>query len=170
MTEQELLAQLRDVHVPQAPGWWPPAIGWWLVGFLLLALILGALLWLRRWRVEAWRRAALREHQLLMAESPGPQTAQKLSVLMRRVALKAEPRYKVAGATDQEWLSVLDRIGQTHQYSEGVGKLLTVLPYRELSADAATDELSSLFKLTKRTIELADPQSVGSAGTGGGRV
>ena len=99
MTEQELLAQLRDVHVPQAPGWWPPAIGWWLVGFLLLALILGALLWLRRWRVEAWRRAALREHQLLMAESPGPQTAQKLSVLMRRVALKAEPRYKAVSYT-----------------------------------------------------------------------
>ena len=170
MTEQELLAQLRDVHVPQAPGLWPPAIGWWLVGFLLLALLLGALLWLRRWRVEAWRRAALREYQRLMAESPGPQTAQKLSVLMRRVALKAEPRYKVAGATDQEWLSVLDRIGQTNQYSEGVGKLLTVLPYRELSADAATDELSSLFKLTKRTIELADPQLVGSAGTGGRRV
>ena len=170
MTEQELLAQLRDVHVPQAPGLWPPAIGWWLVGFLLLALLLGALLWLRRWRVEAWRRAALREHQRLMAENPGPQTAQKLSVLMRRVALKAERRYKVAGATDQEWLSVLDRIGQTNQYSEGVGKLLTVLPYRELSADAAMDELSSLFKLTKRTIELADPQSVGSAGTGGGRV
>ena len=105
-----------------------------------------------------------------MAENPGPQTAQKLSVLMRRVALKAERRYKVAGATDQEWLSVLDRIGQTNQYSEGVGKLLTVLPYRELSADAAVDELSSLFKLTKRTIELADPQSVGSAGAGGRRV
>ena len=22
---------LRDIHLPEAIGWWPPAIGWWLL-------------------------------------------------------------------------------------------------------------------------------------------
>ena len=170
MTEQELLAQLRDVHVPESPGWWPPAIGWWLVGCLLVALILGVIFWWRRWRAEAWRRAALREHQLLSAGNPGPQSVRALSVLMRRVAMKAEPRYKVASATDQEWLSVLDRMGQTHQYTDGVGRLLTVLPYREMSADSPTDQLTSLFKLTKQTIEQARLVSGSQAEKGARRV
>ncbi|MGB5468066.1 MAG: DUF4381 family protein, partial [Sedimenticolaceae bacterium] len=32
------LTGLRDYHLPDAVGWWPPAPGWWLLFGLLLVL------------------------------------------------------------------------------------------------------------------------------------
>ena len=31
---------LRDIHLPEAVSWWPPAYGWW-----LLVVLLGACAW-----------------------------------------------------------------------------------------------------------------------------
>jgi len=30
---------LKDIHLPEAIGWWPPAIGWWLLAVLIPLLI-----------------------------------------------------------------------------------------------------------------------------------
>jgi len=158
MNEQELLAQLRDVRMPDSPGWWPPAIGWWVVAALLLLLTISALWGLRHWRANAWRRVALREHRSL-ADNPGDisHALRGLSVLMRKVAMKVEPRHEVASATDEQWLNTLDRIGQTREYSEGVGNLLVVWPYRNPAADTdlSADRIASLLRLTRQTITRA---------------
>jgi hypothetical protein len=57
---------LRDIHLPAAISWWPPAPGWWL---LAIALTLGPLsvgLW---WR---WRqRTRLRRDLLPVAQVAG---------------------------------------------------------------------------------------------------
>ena len=45
----ELLGNLRDIHEPLPPPFWPPAPGWWILAFLVMALIAVAI-WL------AWRR------------------------------------------------------------------------------------------------------------------
>jgi len=70
------LDQLRGMHLPAAPGVWPPAPGWWFIAALLMA-VLGVMLW--RWhrsrRINAYRREALRRaadietarHPLLVA-------------------------------------------------------------------------------------------------------
>jgi len=58
VSPEEILAELRDVHLPPAPegaavsagfAWWPP------VAFALLALLTVAV---RVWRRGAWRRSA----------------------------------------------------------------------------------------------------------------
>lgn len=46
--QDEVLSQLRDVHLPEAPSWWPLALGYWLVFFLLALLIVLLVLLYRR--------------------------------------------------------------------------------------------------------------------------
>ncbi len=45
----ELLGNLRDIHEPLPPPFWPPAPGWWILAALIIALIAVAV-------VLAWRR------------------------------------------------------------------------------------------------------------------
>lgn len=52
----EPLAQLRDIHLPEAVGWWPPAPGWWLLALLLVAALVYGLLWWRRRRARLYFR------------------------------------------------------------------------------------------------------------------
>ncbi len=48
---EDPLAQLRDLHLPQAVADWPPALGWW----LLAGLVLSGLVW--------FMRALVRDHK-----------------------------------------------------------------------------------------------------------
>ncbi|HAU18090.1 MAG TPA: DUF4381 domain-containing protein, partial [Marinobacter adhaerens] len=45
MNPQDPLSQLRDIHLPETGGLWPPAPGWWVLAILLIA-VLAALVWL----------------------------------------------------------------------------------------------------------------------------
>ena len=99
------LANLRDIVTPPPVPWWPPAPGWW---FLLSALGLIAVLvavhgW-RRWRADAYRRAALRE--LCAAESVA-----SIAELLKRAALAASPRTQVASLTGSAWVKWLAETG-----------------------------------------------------------
>ena len=177
--QQALLEQLRDVAAPAPVGWWPPAIGWWvLLAIVLLLLVLLFVLWKKfktKHRKERWRRMALADHKRIsesllsnaggatssQAESQATQaqaTLADLSVLMRRVGLAISPRGKVAALTDDNWLHALDVIGNTRQYSDGVGQLLFRAPYRrEHRIDE--EDMQRLLNLTESTIRQAQPGS-----------
>jgi len=126
---------LRDLHLPDAVGWWPPAPGWW----LLLALLLAAAAYglLRAWqayRRNAPRRAALAE---LVRLQKAWQTDRdvvalgiRLSPLLRRAMLAYAPRAEVAGLTGNAWLEWLDRGLDDRPFSAGPGRFLAELPYR----------------------------------------
>ncbi|MBV1930617.1 MAG: DUF4381 domain-containing protein [Porticoccaceae bacterium] len=56
---QDPLAQLRDIHLPEAIGWWPPAPGWWILTLVLLVSIAFTIRYLvRRRRQQYFRRQA----------------------------------------------------------------------------------------------------------------
>ncbi|MEX2125416.1 MAG: DUF4381 domain-containing protein [Woeseia sp.] len=133
---------LRDLHLPDATGWWPLAPGWW----LLLGLVaLGILLLLRKawlkWRQDAPRRFALKElarvQAAYYAERDPVTLGLRLSQLLRRTMLAYSPRKQVAGLTGREWLEWLDRGLDEKLFSEGPGRSLQDLPYRR--ADAGAD-------------------------------
>lgn len=127
----DLPAMLRDIHQPPADFWWPPAPGWWLLGLLLLAVMI-AFLWFL-WRRTALRRAALAELERIRRRHAEAMDRQKLAmaveILLRRVAIARQSREAVAGKTGAAWLAMLDELGKTREFSDGVGQVLTTAPY-----------------------------------------
>jgi len=55
---------LRDVQLPPAPSWWPPAPGYLMIGGVLLLLLVAMafLWWQRRRRRQRWLQ--LFDHEL----------------------------------------------------------------------------------------------------------
>ena len=68
MANMDPLAQLKDIHLPDAVGLWPLAWGWWVLLILLVLIALTAFLMLRRHRQRnRYRAAALAELQQLVS-------------------------------------------------------------------------------------------------------
>ena len=122
--------QLRDIHLPAEPGWWPPAPGWWLLALIVLALLVWAGLWLRR----QLRRS--RRHRLLLAElarlrpqaldaAAVPAWLAALSAFLRR--LSRAVRADAATLRGEDWIRFLDRHGDGFA---AYAPLLLDAPYR----------------------------------------
>src|SRR6202041_1256497 len=91
------LDNLHDFYQPPPPAWTPQTIGWYVV-FAVIALLA---MWmtihtLRRWLANRYRREALRELALLQPE--------QFSTLLKRTALSAWPRDRVASLSGDTWL------------------------------------------------------------------
>lgn len=139
------LAQLRDIHLPAAVDWWPPAPGWWLLGILLLALVGAMLAWaLRRHRRRRYRRVAMREVDALYARwqqhSDGHIFLRELNQLLKQAALSAFPASRVAALNGTEWLAFLDSTLAHPQFDSTATRALADI-YRADPAPLQPDEL-----------------------------
>lgn len=162
-SKEQLLAELKDVYSPAAPAWWPPAPGWWIALLLFVAMLVVCIQWIRRKRrfrrENNWKKTAIQQHLQLCdlaraGNVPATSVIAEASVLIRRVSLTQLPREQTASLTDDQWLAVLDEIGQTNEYSQGAGRLLTRHPYMR-PQDIDRSELDALLKLLKTTIDCA---------------
>ena len=118
--------ELRDIHLPAEPSFWPPAPGWWLLFGLLvaMALWLGRLGWGQYRRVRRRQRILLELDRLERAGLHGPTLIAAISALLKRVALSRYPRTEVAALTGEAWLAFLDRTGGEGRFSDGAGRVL----------------------------------------------
>nr|MDQ2734723.1 DUF4381 domain-containing protein [Pseudomonadota bacterium] len=126
--------QLRDIHLPPAPPFWPPAPGWWIVAAVVLALA--------AWGSHAaWRQLRLRRERRRVMEvlarlesglvsERSPDALANVSVLLRRLALMRFPRANVASLTGHAWLRFLDESGGQGRFVDGPGRVLGSDPYR----------------------------------------
>lgn len=122
--------ELRDIHLPADPAFWPPAPGWWLAsGLILVLLFLTAAHGLKIWRQQRRRRRLLKELQALSTLGAGPELAARISELLKRVALSGFERQEVAGLSGEAWLAFLDRTGGNGRFSRGHGRVLADGPY-----------------------------------------
>jgi hypothetical protein len=140
MTPQQL--PLRDVHLPPAPPWWPPAPGWLLLGaavVLALGIALGLWAW-RRTRRRRWQR----QFDAALATGAAPAQVAAVSELLRRAARRRDPA--AAALQGEPWLRFLDG-GKRQDFSAGPGRVLLDGGYRR-ELDHA--QLQALLPLARR--------------------
>ena len=109
------LAGLRDIHLPDAIAFWPPAPLWWAAAGALILLGACSILVARRRRASL-RRAALAELDAIersFQATPDPGAlAKRLSALLRRVALSHFERGEVAALHGNAWFEFLSEAGR----------------------------------------------------------
>ncbi len=168
--------QLRDIHLPASPSFWPPAPGWW--------LLFAALLLLAFWAYRSWRqrRTLQRQRQAVMSlldelsvpatRGEVPDFLARLSTLLRRMAVARYGQRRVAPLKGQGWLAFLDEtLGDSSQaFTTGAGRMLADGPYRPAGDDATlldaeeTERLQRLLDLARRWMK----QHTNSPAGGGG--
>ena len=103
---------LRDIHLPDAVGWWPLAMGWWLLLALLIVLpmvIAGIRRYIARRRLRKQALASLAEIEASFAQHQNDQQlVSEISVLLRRICISQFPRSDVGGLSGELWTRFLN--------------------------------------------------------------
>ena len=141
MDKAKELSQLRDIHLPEPIGWWPPAPGWYFLAILILVALIVAIIFLTRHYLNGRaRRQALRlletyQQQYLEHHINHQLIAARLSELLKRVALVYFPREKVASLQGESWIAFLNDTGKGLNFN-AVQRELLELPYQsEVACD-----------------------------------
>lgn len=95
------LDKLHDFYQPPPVAWTPKTAGWYALFAIAAALMIwSAVHFSRKWFANHYRREALRELTLLHPS--------EFCALLKRTALAAWPREKVASLSGAAWLEFLD--------------------------------------------------------------
>jgi len=146
---------LRDIHLPEAVSWWPPAIGWWLLPVLLLIIAAAVYLLIKYKRnfkpQPAYKKIAMRElhkirqdfNQKEASKEASIEQLRAISTLLRRVALCYLPRESVASLTGKQWVDQLNQLTQDTFFSNQLGMLISSAPYKS-HAEFNPEELTNI--------------------------
>ncbi|MFK0569481.1 DUF4381 domain-containing protein [Endozoicomonas sp.] len=121
MEVQNPLDQLRPNHLPDPVGFWPPAIGWWVLATITITLLTLLTIYVyRRWKKNRYRTVALQQATETLAEYQEHQSphrfARDCNELLKRVALRAFPNSDVAGLNGACWCQFLAKTGSTPEF------------------------------------------------------
>ena len=148
---------LRDIHLPENVGWWPPAPGWWLLPALAVLALAAAWYARRLYRRRRYSAVNMAKQELAgiraryNIDGDAVQCVRAVSALLRRVSISLFPRAASAGLTGADWLALL-RSGNIQQKTgkeepaggvilEDIHTLLLEAPYRRQVAAAEVESL-----------------------------
>ena len=124
MDSEELLAQLADIHLPEAVSFWPPAPGWWILAALLLALLifLGRkyAYYLKQQKISKYALAELERCYADYSSGASQDVDQTklryvnaFNAVIRRVALVHYPQANVASLAGAAWVDFIREKGDS---------------------------------------------------------
>jgi hypothetical protein len=117
--------ELAPLDYAQPISWWPLAPGWWLVIIFLLAAMILLCHWLlKRKRANAFRKQALAELKNISCLEPSHAQLTEVNALLKRVAVTLYPRSIASIKYGNDWLTWLDRTGNTKGFTQGEGQVL----------------------------------------------
>lgn len=136
------------------------------MGVALLWVATGSLLWWRAYRRNAYRRAALRQlevirMQLRAGEIPAAALG-RLAELLKRTALAGFPREDVAMLGGEPWLRFLARTTGAQELGAVAGKTLIEATFNPDASPASPADCESILNLarawiTNHRVEGVDP-------------
>jgi len=147
MDNEELLAQLADIHLPAPVSYWPPAIGWWILA--TAALVLLVILF----RKFANRARQQKIYQYALAElqrcydnysqaDPANTDQSKLNyvnqfnTVVRRVALVHYPQANAASLDGASWVDFIRQKGESSLMTD---EIATALQYGRFQTKCDVD-------------------------------
>ena len=107
MNPTDPLANLRDIHLPEAISWWPLAPGWWfLIALVSAILIYGLMHLIKRYQKRLYRRQAIR-HLREIENLQGQHQLVELFALLKRTAISAYPDLSLANLSPKAFIEFL---------------------------------------------------------------
>ena len=144
-TPNPALAQLKDIHTPEAIGAWPLAFGYW-IALVIVILLIALLIHVYRTKKKQSlvKQAALIELSQLETNA-NPEFAIQVNALLKRAALSYLPRDKVAAIDGEPWYQFLDTTLPTAQRGK-FGKLLNQRYSKQGLSEQDKQQLKTLAK------------------------
>ncbi|MGH1469912.1 MAG: DUF4381 domain-containing protein [Cellvibrionaceae bacterium] len=154
---QDPLAQLKDIQLPEPIGIWPPAPGWWILAFVCIGLA-GFITWkyLHYKKQQQYRKIAIKflesEKSELVKHKDLKRYLQNISTILRRTALTAYSNQGIEPLQGEEWLKFLDSkmaekvANKKHlSFVNGDAKKIITLPYQNIDkTNISSKELASI--------------------------
>jgi hypothetical protein len=159
---------LADIHLPAGVSSWPPAIGWWLLLALVIALVTGAVIIIKKHRKKwGYRKAALRllkqthktytdtlsssDPALAQASAQHPSVqqpyAQQMLALLKRTAVTAYHDSNAKALFGQAWVDFLNQQTPKSLFTGKLAELLLSQQYQSHTAESISDsDLQVLYK------------------------
>lgn len=128
-------ANLRDIHLPDAISWWPPAIGWW----ILLALIIAAFIFIpklyRRVTYTPLNKVANMTFQNIVDQYNESNNDSSFTIatsqFLRQTAMSYCGREYVAQLTGDKWVQALNDMTEQDHFTNDIKQSLVNAPYQK---------------------------------------
>ncbi|MBV1915190.1 MAG: DUF4381 domain-containing protein [Pseudomonadales bacterium] len=129
MNPADPLSQLKDIHLPDAPGLWPLAPGWWILIVLLIALVSAAIYLVisyrrkNRYRKLATRQAEIIFTQFRLTDDKTKASKQYIELalsLLKQVSLHRFPDDPVAALSASQCLQQLNQHCKKATFSDEI--------------------------------------------------
>lgn len=127
------LTALHDFYQPPAPSWMPQTVGWYMLfALLVIVAVLFAVRALRQWFRNRYRREAIREIQ--------DASSAQLSEILKRTALAAWHRPRVAALTGEQWTDFLANSSGLEEFRSAPGNRIEALALSNSSMTIADQQ------------------------------
>lgn len=154
MDSEELLAQLADIHLPEAVSFWPPAPGWWVLALLVVVMIIALGrkygLYLKQQKINRYALAELEHCYNDYSSADSSDTDQlklryinAFNTVIRRVALVHYPLANVASLAGGDWVDFIREKGDSSLMTEEIAAALKYGRF-QTKCDVDVDTLQQL--------------------------
>ena len=129
------LGQLRDIHEPAVPGFWPLPIGWWVLAVCIVIGIAALVIWLRRRHLQFKPYRELRKTATELQDRYNTNQLSPLEYvsltnrLFKYLMVKIEGVPGAAQADGSVWLRMLAQRFQNVAFVHGAGVSLGRVRY-----------------------------------------